>query len=167
MSKGRGTKAWVIRWEWSGPHAAVEEPVASVLPWRLGVAQIERIVEALYAAKWYTPDEMLGTAKRNGHKPYGATLGTISVDLQDGHGSRQIGWQGEVWCGHNPMLVARKAQVWPSETNPGEIVWEDVLSTGAKSSAHLGLSRVARRSRCSTESADDTRGRSRRTPANV
>ena len=44
-------RAWVIRWEWSGRHAAVEQPVAAVLRPQLGGRNLLRIVEALYAAR--------------------------------------------------------------------------------------------------------------------
>jgi hypothetical protein len=63
MAVRQGRKAWLVRWEWAGNHAAVEQPVAAILSPRLGGEQVLRAVEMLYAVLSYTPDEMLGAAQ--------------------------------------------------------------------------------------------------------
>ena len=68
----RGVRAWVVRWEWAGPHAAVDQPVAAVLSPRIGGANLLRLVETLHAAREYAPDEMLNAMRRNGRNPYPA-----------------------------------------------------------------------------------------------
>jgi hypothetical protein len=121
----KGVRAWVVRWEWAGPHAAVDQPVAAVLPPQIGGANLLRLVETLYAAREYAPDEMLNATRKNGRNPYPAKWGTIGV--VPGHGSepRQVPWRGEVICGHNPFLVARLARAWPALDGSGGIEWED------------------------------------------
>jgi hypothetical protein len=124
----RKYKAWVVRWEWAIPEAAVERPVAAVLPPRLAEKDVRRIVEVLYATSSYTPDEMLEASRANGRKPYPAVLGSKSINL-DGT-RRQMPWAGEVVCGHDPWLVARKATVWPSSDDTGGIIYDELLSSG-------------------------------------
>jgi hypothetical protein len=123
MTTPKAIKAWVVRWEWAGDHAAVDQPIAAVLRPQISGRQILRIVEILYAARQYEPDEMLSAIRRNGHQPYPARFGTVEVD-PDGRGHwRHVPWKGEIVCGHNPYLVARLAKVWPA--GDGLIEWED------------------------------------------
>jgi hypothetical protein len=117
-----GIRAWVIRWEWSGRHAAVEQPVAAVLTPQLGGRNLLRIVEALYSAREYAPQDMLSAVRRGGHNPYRAEWGTAEINLGEDKWHRAP-WHGEVICGHNPFLVARLARVWP--VGDGRIEWDD------------------------------------------
>lgn len=116
-------RAWVIRWEWAGRHAEVEQPVAALLRPQIGDKNLFRIIEALYAAREYAPEDMLNAIRRDGHSPYRAEWGTAEIDPdKDGRWCRAP-WQGEVICGHNPFLVARLARVWP--VGEGRVDWED------------------------------------------
>ncbi len=116
-------RAWVIRWEWAGRHAEVKQPVAALLRPQIGDKNLLRIIEALYAAREYAPEDMLNAIRRDGHNPYRAEWGTAEIDPdQDGHW-RRVPWQGEVICGHNPFLVARLARVWP--VGEGRVDWQD------------------------------------------
>jgi hypothetical protein len=118
-------RAWVVRWEWAGAHAAVAQPVAAVLRPQLSAEHVRRIVEALYAARQYSPDEMVEAIRRRGHQPYPARFSTVRVD-PDGRGrSYTVRWEGEVFCGANPFLLARKARVWPAADGSGAVHWED------------------------------------------
>ncbi len=112
----------MVRWDWAGEHAAVEQPVAAVLRPQVGARQVQRIVAALYAASQYGPGDMLYAIQRDGHDPYPARFGTAPFDSGDGH-RVQATWEGEVTCGHNPFLIARLATVWA--TGDGGIAWED------------------------------------------
>jgi hypothetical protein len=117
--------AWVVRWDWGGEHAAVDQKIAAVLPGSWGIENVKRVVEALYAAREYSPAEMLEAARRRGHNPYPARCGTVSVIREDGvHTS--IEWFGEVICGHNPFLVARKANVSIDPEDSAGIAYEDL-----------------------------------------
>ncbi len=119
-----GRKAWLVRWEWAGNHAAVEQPVAAILSPRLGGEGVRRAVELLYAVLSYSPDEMLAAAQQHGgSNPYPAKYGTVSVNLGD-H-TANVPWEGEVICGHNPWLAARKARIWPLRDGSGGVGWED------------------------------------------
>lgn len=104
--------AWLVMWEWVGDHARVDQPFAAILPRRLGHETVQRIVEALYAEREYTPAEMLDAARDRGRNPYRAHLGAAHVIAEDGSAGT-VEWQGEIICGHNPHLVARHARVWP------------------------------------------------------
>jgi hypothetical protein len=121
----RSLRAWIIRWEWAGQHAAVEQPVAAILRPQIGGDQLLRVVETLYAAREYVPDEMLETIRRNGHNPYRAEWGTIAIDLAKDGRPLQVPWQGEVICGHNPFLVARLGRAWPVGDGSGQVEWDD------------------------------------------
>jgi hypothetical protein len=84
MTARQGRKAWLVRWEWAGNHAAVEQPVAAILSPRLGGEGVRRAVEMIYAVLTYRPDEMLAAAQQyGGFNPYEAEFGTVSVDLDD------------------------------------------------------------------------------------
>jgi hypothetical protein len=120
----RRNTAWVVRWDWAGDHAKVKQPIAAILPSQLGPETVRRLVETLYAAREYTPAEMLEASRRNGFNPYRATFGSCPVTLEDGS-TTQATWQGEVLCGHNPYLVARKAIVRSVGDDEGSVVFED------------------------------------------
>ncbi len=114
----------MIRWEWAGDHAAFEQPVAAMLSPRLGDAQVRRIVELLYASLLYQPEEMLRAAQQHGSfNPYTAKLGSVSMKV--GGEIKHVPWGGEVVCGHNPWLTARKARVWALGDGSGNVGWED------------------------------------------
>lgn len=104
--------AWLVTWEWVGDHARVDQPIAAILPRRLGHETVQRIVEVLYAEREYTPGEMLEAARDRGYNPYRAHFGSCSLIREDGS-SGTVAWQGEIICGHNPYLLARQARVWP------------------------------------------------------
>lgn len=104
--------AWLVTWKWVGDHARVDQPIAAILPRRLGHETVQRIVEALYAEREYTPAERLEAARDRGHNPYRAHLGSCCVIEEDGSPGT-VAWQDEIICGHNPHLVARHARVWP------------------------------------------------------
>ena len=119
----RATKAWLVRWEWAGAHAEVDQPIAAILPCRWGADSIKRVVEALYAAREFDPVDMLAAARAPRDAPYRAHNGTVCVTFEDGSRGN-VAWTGEVLCGHNPYLVARLARVWEDEQ--GHVRWEDL-----------------------------------------
>jgi hypothetical protein len=124
MAKPRSHKAWLVRWEWAGNHAAIKQPIAAILSPRLGGEQIRRAVEMLYASASYTPDEMLRAAQQHGSfNSYPAEFATVSVRV-NGQTAR-VRWQGEITCGHNPWLAARKARIWPLRDGSGGVGWAD------------------------------------------
>jgi hypothetical protein len=129
----KGIRAWLVRWDWMGDHAAVEQPILAVLNWRLGVDRIRWLVEALYATKSYEPSEMLQWCRRPEENPYKARLGT--APFNDGEAIVQVPWTGEVICGHNPWIVARQVAKLRVVRRPGPLpgmfedeglAWEDL-----------------------------------------
>lgn len=119
----KGRKVWLVRWEWAGKHAAVEQPVVAILSPRLSGQRVRQTVGLLYASLSCTPDEMLEIARDGDSNPHRAQFNTISARL-DGR-EAQVPWSGEVVCGHNPFLVARKARVWPLRDGSGGVGWID------------------------------------------
>jgi hypothetical protein len=124
LPRPKGTKAWVVRWEWAGEHAKVAQPVAALLRPQTGTEHVKRIVKALHDAQAYAPLDMLAAIERNGHDPYPAYLGTVSLQQRDGRRGN-VPFGGEIICGHNPFLVARKGRVWRADAGSGRIEWED------------------------------------------
>jgi hypothetical protein len=120
MATRKGIRAWVIRWDWCGAHAAIDQPVAAVLRPQTSPQQVKRIVELLYAAREYEPGEMLHAIRRNGHNPYPAQF-----DPEGDGRTHRVQWSGEISCGHNPFLVARLATAWWADDGSGRIEWED------------------------------------------
>ncbi len=117
-------RAWVVRWDWSGTHAAVDQPVAAVLPPQIGADRVLRIVETLYAARYYEPEEMLSAMRRGGHQPYPARFDIVSVEVGGGDIQR-VQSKATIVCGHNPFLIAKQAWVWPAGDGSGQIQWLD------------------------------------------
>jgi hypothetical protein len=115
MTPRKAIRAWVVRWEWQGERAAVEQPVAAVIRPQVGARTVKEIVGWLYAARAYEPDDMLAAIRRNGHDPYPARFGAVGG----------VTWEGEIYCGHNPWLRARMATVWPKYDGSGGIEWQD------------------------------------------
>jgi hypothetical protein len=100
MAKKRGIKAWVITWDVAGEHArdflrrvtGSDQEVVAVLPPRLGPETVRRFVEQRYADMMFSASERLEYAKGSSN-PYPAQFGEHT---------------GQIHCGHNPMLYARK-----------------------------------------------------------
>lgn len=87
----RGQAAWLLTWEWIGPHAAVEDRLAAILRPRLSREVVQEIVRCLYSIHAYTPTELALWSKRPAENPY------------------KPGWHGKFCCtcGHNPWLNAQ------------------------------------------------------------
>jgi hypothetical protein len=85
----RGQSAWLVRWEWSGAHAAVADELAAILRPRLSRRVIGEVVQTLYSAHIYAPTELALWARRPNDNPYQA-------QWHDDH----------CFCGGNPSLHA-------------------------------------------------------------
>ena len=85
-------KAWLITWCWAGDHAAVEDPVVTVLRARTGAEDVRKYVEQRYIEECASLHEKLAYARYNQPQepPYPARLE-----------------QRRIHCGHNPWLYAR------------------------------------------------------------
>ena len=97
----QGQKAWLLRWEWIGPHAAVEDRIAAILRPRLSIRIVGELVECLYAIHEYSPTELAHWSKRPKDNPYKAKW-----------------YNGDCFCGHNPSLHANYVHKLVVERNP-------------------------------------------------
>ena len=86
-------RAWLIRWKWMGDHAAVADPILTVMSARTGAADIRNYVEQRYIEKNASLPEKLAYARYNQPQepPYPAQVE-----------------QGRIHCGDNPWLEATK-----------------------------------------------------------
>ena len=112
MSK-QGRKAWLVTWEWAGEHARRPRKIAAVMRPQFSGERVRELVEFLYAAE-YAPFEQLEVALGLRSNPYPATFGTL----------QGVTWLGEVNCGDNPYLRARKVDdlIIPVD---GEASWQE------------------------------------------
>jgi hypothetical protein len=118
-SQHRGIKAWVIYWEIQPGRPlpiAQNNEVVSILPANWGKKRVQDILERLYLERAMTPSEMVSW-RNPGSSPYpprcGAYLHRIQVvDL-------------EFFCGHNPILKARKVEGL-IVLNDNELSWKEV-----------------------------------------
>ena len=85
-------KAWLITWEWSGDHAAVDEPLITILSARLGDDDVRKFIERYYVACFASPCEKIRYARYNkpDRMPYSAKRS-----------------KGQITCGHNPFIRGR------------------------------------------------------------
>ena len=124
-----GYKAWIIRWEWDGDHAAVEDPFIAALPPQFGSQKIRCFVELYYAARFLTPPEQLHyIVRKRAPNPFPARFGVATWQDEAGN-VRNLRWDDQVICGDNPFIVAQRATNVVEGREPGGqevLVWEDV-----------------------------------------
>lgn len=127
---GNGHKGWVIRWEWMGDHAAVEQPFISVLSPRLGHQEVARFIQRYYAAKTFTPSEQVEYMLRKTRPfPFPVNFARTTIQYPDGR-TLSGPWTGAMACGDNPYIVARLATnvhvEYPDGGTRGVLVWQDL-----------------------------------------
>ena len=95
-------KAWIVKWNWIGEHAAVKRPVVAILSARLHPDEVRKRVEFLYAVTHSSLREQMEQARYNDPaKPaYPAQFSS-----KDG-----VPHQGLITCGHNPFLEAYQVE---------------------------------------------------------
>jgi hypothetical protein len=91
-------KAWLVTWEWTGEHAAVTQPVASILDPRTGAGTVRQRVEQLYADSQYSLSERLALVRDRRSNPYPAKFDSVPPGVT---------YEGRITCGHNPFLYGR------------------------------------------------------------
>jgi hypothetical protein len=121
-----GYRAWLVRWDWAGEHARVDREVIAVLPPQTSAAEVAKFIERYYSASAYQPDEMLQFMRVPDANPYRARFGTVTAILEDGTAT-QVRWDGDVFCGHNPFIVA--SRVHDLKASPvadgSRLTWEE------------------------------------------
>ncbi len=85
-------RAWLIKWGWAGDHAAVANPIVTVMSARTSDKDVRKYVEQRYIEATASLDEKLTYARHNQPQepPYRAQVE-----------------RGHISCGHNPWLEAR------------------------------------------------------------
>jgi hypothetical protein len=89
-----------VTWESSGDHAAVQQRVLAILNPRRTPDRIKQFVEDSYTSHRLGLGEQLSVAANPRNNAYRAKFGDIGG----------VPWHGEVTCGHNPWLRARKVK---------------------------------------------------------
>ena len=64
VTSTRPSSAWLLLWEWSGAHAALEDQVAAVLPYRWGQERVEGVMWLLYHLRTSTLADLHEAARR-------------------------------------------------------------------------------------------------------
>lgn len=119
----RGSRAWLIRWDWIGDHAKIDDPIIAILPCQWSVARIKTIVEVIHDARALTPAEMTHFARKRRDRPYKVQLDTVSMDTSNG--VVNVPWEGAMYCGHNPWVEARQVTVFLDPASQ-EVSWEPI-----------------------------------------
>ena len=114
-------KAWLITWDWAGDHAALEDPVVTVLSARTGAEEVRRYVERRYVEETASLREKLSYARYNRpQKPYPAEFERLEG----------VRFQGRIYCGHCPWLYARlvdNLRVESDATGIDVLSWDEIL----------------------------------------
>jgi hypothetical protein len=76
----------------------MEDNIAAILNSRLSGKRVREIVELLYVNSQYSLSERLRYANGKKFNPYPAQFGTLE----------RVPWEGQIICGHNPYLYARR-----------------------------------------------------------
>ena len=105
MVTKRGRKAWLVTWV-TANNQHLKSPIAAIFSSRKGSATVKDYVEFLYLTAHFSGDEQLAFLSDPSSNPYPATYGTVRV--KDGTGERNVPWEGQIMCGHNPYLYARR-----------------------------------------------------------
>jgi hypothetical protein len=111
-------KAWLVTWKSVGDHAKRGDVIAAVLNPRLSAKRVRDIVELLYANEYYSLRERMACAANREKNPYPGVFGSV-----DG-----VQWQGQITCGHNPFLFARRVddlQLVHDESGLEQATWKE------------------------------------------
>ena len=59
------SKAWLLRWEWSGQHAALEDEIATILPSRWGRKRVEQAMWLLSSMREHSLTGLADVARNS------------------------------------------------------------------------------------------------------
>lgn len=93
--------AWIIKLEWSGDHAAVDDPIVDIVSEEKGADYVSDYVQCIHDLLFLDFQERAGTSR-----PY-------SVNIEENGNVGTL-----IHVGHNPYLTARKFSGIRVETNP-------------------------------------------------
>jgi hypothetical protein len=119
MGKKKGVKAWLVTWDHSGDHAKPNKKIAAILNPRWSADKVREYVEILYASSEYNFSERIAYASNPKRNPYPAEFSRVK-------GTR---WLGQITCGHNPWLFARKVEnlhTIDNNENEESVSWNEI-----------------------------------------
>lgn len=114
-----GISAWLVTWEWAGDHAKSERKIAAVLNPHWFPDRVREYVEFIYVNSSYAISERIAYAKNRSFNPYPAQF----MRLAGG-----IPYEGEIICGDNPWLFARRVDHLAATGEPDceeAVVWTE------------------------------------------
>jgi hypothetical protein len=97
----RNQKAWLLTWEWTGDHAAVEDRIAGILRPRLSRDVVGEIIETIYSIHEGYVSELAFWSRRPQEKPYKAQWS-----------------ENHCFCGGNPSIHANYVHHLNIEEDP-------------------------------------------------
>lgn len=111
--RSRGIKAWLITREMIGNRPLEEDEVVAILSPRLSERYIKALTQLFHDQQYLTPSERI------------ERIGRSSGDDAEGTGF------GHFYCGHNPMVHARKVMNLrvdhPDDaTGEGKPLWDEI-----------------------------------------
>jgi hypothetical protein len=111
--------AWLIHWEWVGEaNRPPGDPVITVLSGRRADAWVCDFVEQIYLALAMGPEEKVSVARNAKNNPFPTMLGSVNG----------VPWSGQIFCGHNPWIFARKVRNVRVEIRDAErrVAWDEL-----------------------------------------
>ena len=115
-------KAWLITWE-STEDVPHNKQVASILSARTGAEDVRKYVERIYVDHEFSLGERVDMARYNRPFPNPYPAQFIRI------GRRNIKYEGEIQCGHNPFLRGRlvdNLKVVELEDGNEKLVWDEI-----------------------------------------
>jgi hypothetical protein len=112
---------WLITWERIGKQVSIPKRIAAILNYRYGGSYVKKVTERLYTQEMYSPSELFLYTQSTKNNPYPASYGEING----------IPWHGQVYCGHNPFLFARRVndlEVIVLPSGEEDFKWEEIPS---------------------------------------
>ena len=85
---------WLVRWEWTGDHAAKDDPIVTILHRDTPLETVRWYLETTYMRHEYVKSELLEWTQDPSRNPYRARV------------DRMTNGSDTVSCGHNPRLSA-------------------------------------------------------------
>jgi hypothetical protein len=111
--KGPGATVWLVTWDWDGDHAKPEwDYIEAILSPHLSAKRVQWFVEQCYMQRGYTMRERLVCATHRRPNPYPAKFADR--------------WEGRIFCGPNPFLMARKVRRFRVHGEDGPVTWDEI-----------------------------------------
>ena len=112
--------AWLVTWESAiVGRVSQDKKVVAVFNYRWGGRKVRELVEQLYVSLEYCPSDKLRVARDGRDRVYPAEFSRIG----------DVPWDGEIICGHDPFLRARrvrKLRLVETDMENTRLQWDEV-----------------------------------------